>query len=87
MAENVIEIKEMTVAEWERIQKWAEAQLRAEGTPWAGYQYMKLIDAIDAITDGYHFRMDEEELRSETPSPSGSSDAASASVGCFEDDS
>lgn len=39
----------VTTAEWDKIQEWVEAQLRAEGTPWAGYQYMKLIDAIDSI--------------------------------------
>lgn len=65
----------VTTAEWDKIQEWAEAQLRAEGTPWAGYQYMKLIDAIDSIRSDHHYRQDEEWPESETVSHRESSDA------------
>lgn len=39
--------------ELKRIRKWAQDKIDAGSEPpWAWYQYMKLIESIDAITDG-----------------------------------
>jgi hypothetical protein len=39
--------------ELQRIRKWAQDKIDAGSEPpWAWYQYMKLIESIDAILDG-----------------------------------
>lgn len=36
-----------------RLREWAQEQIRGEGTPpWAWYQYVKLMETIDAIVAG-----------------------------------
>lgn len=55
------------VAELDKVRNWAEGQLREEGTPWAGFHYMRLIDSISSILQGRHYFLDEEEPESETP--------------------
>ena len=54
------------VKELEKIQEWAEGQLKEEGTPWAGFHYMRLIDSISSILQGRHYVLDDEECQSET---------------------
>lgn len=49
----------------EKVQHWAEAQLKAEGTPWAGFHYMRLIDAIEAIKEDRHYVLGDEASGSE----------------------
>ncbi|MCW3473443.1 hypothetical protein [Limobrevibacterium gyesilva] len=40
--------------ELRRVRDWAQAKLDAgQEPPWAWYQYMKLVEAIDAILAGY----------------------------------
>jgi hypothetical protein len=44
---------EERLAELNRIRQWAHDKIKAESEPpWAWYQYMKLIETIDAILQG-----------------------------------
>ena len=52
-----------------KVREWAKYQLKAEGTPWAGFHYMRLIDSISSILQGRHYVLEDEERQSETPSP------------------
>lgn len=49
----VMDMKRVTTEELARVQSWAEEKI-AQGSepPWAWYQYMKLIEAINAIAGG-----------------------------------
>jgi hypothetical protein len=41
------------LVELNRIRQWADEKIQAGGEPpWAWYQYMKLIESIDAIIEG-----------------------------------
>lgn len=69
------------VDKMEKIQNWAEAQLKEEGTPWAGFHYMRLIDAIEAIMEDRHYVLNDEASESEASSPSGSSGVVEGKFG------
>lgn len=70
----------------EEIQNWAEAQLPAEGTPWAGFHYMCLIDSIKSIFDGRHYVSGEPTRWSEMTSQSEAQHPDSDSSLCDEPD-
>ena len=41
------------LAELNRVREWAQEKISAGSEPpWAWYQYMKLIETVDAINDG-----------------------------------
>jgi hypothetical protein len=62
-----MEAKPLT--ELNRVRQWAHDKIQAGSEPpWAWYQYMKLIEAIDAIKDGMAATTTENSPQSETHS-------------------
>jgi hypothetical protein len=46
-------MKTAPIQELKRVQEWAKEKIQGgDEPPWAWYQYMKLVETVDAILDG-----------------------------------
>jgi len=56
--------------ELERLREWADAKIQGGSEPpWAWYQYMKLIETIDALLQGMDATVTMESSRQSEPQP------------------
>jgi hypothetical protein len=54
----------------EQVRSWAQGKLQGgEEPPWAWYQYMKLVETVDAILAGMAATTSMESLRQSEPHP------------------